>query len=499
MWYSFYWISEARNVIKDKVNNYKQTFGDSPLLERKAKNVIYFLGDGMGLSTITAARIYKGNKDAIRDPTDGFLAFEKFPFSGFVKVNAMDRLVADSASSSTAYLRGVKANFRTLGVTGRVNISDCKASLVPKNRITSIFDWAHSKGKHTGFVTTTRVTHATPAGLYSHSANRDWESKVGASGGCQDIAHQMIHGETAKNIRVMMGGGKREFFPVDCGSHCESGKRTDGRNLVAEWLKQKSVRNLRARYVTTDKQLSALSTKDTDFVLGLFSYNHIPFNLERNSSSTEPTLSRMVAKAIQLLRKNKEGYFLFVEGGRIDHAHHDNKAKLALQETYEFNKAIETAMSMIDIEDTLVVVTSDHSHSLTINGYQSRNADILGVSDHATESHTTLLYGNGPGAKIQKSRRKRSSEDTTSKSYRQKSAAYHGSATHAGEDVPIYATGPGAFMFTGVVDQTYIPHAISYVTCTGHQDSLCSSADKLFAPLTLILLFFRLSCKLQAF
>ncbi|RWS14072.1 alkaline phosphatase-like protein, partial [Dinothrombium tinctorium] len=448
---SFYWVLEGRNTLKSKIKYFKKSLPMS-YLEKKAKNVIFFLGDGMGLSTITAARIYKGNKDGISEPEDGFLAFEKFPFTSLVKVNAMDTLVADSASTSTSYLRGVKANYQTIGVTARVKYSDCETSLIDRNRVSSIFDWAQTEGKLTGFVTTTRITHATPAGLYAYSANRDWEHF--APDNCSDIAAQLVYGKTGQNIRVAFGGGRREFLPNNCGFRCEKGLRNDTKNLISEWLSDKKKREFEAHYVTTRQEMYNLDDNSTDFVLGLFADDHMNYELKRPPN--QPNLSEMTLKAMKILQaKSSNGFVLFVEGGRIDHAHHSNLGKFALEETYQFNKAIESTLHETNLDETLVIVTADHSHSFTINGYSKRGGNILGKADVSKKNHTILLYANGPGLRNKVT-------NIFDDNYAQKSAVYLSSAAHAGEDIPVYAVGPGAFLFSGVTDQTFIPHAISY-------------------------------------
>ncbi|RWS19502.1 alkaline phosphatase-like protein, partial [Leptotrombidium deliense] len=162
----------------------------------------------------------------------------------------------------------------------------------------------------------------------------------------------------------------------------------------------------------------------------------------------------MVEKSICILRKNNNGFFMFVEGGRIDHAHHVNQAKKALDETYQFNKAIEKALAMVNTSETLIIVAADHSHSLTINGYQHSGGDILGST---FGNYTTLLYGNGPGYY----RDKLATSDSADKEYQQTSAAYKQFSAHSGEDVPVYATGPGSQFLSGVFDQTFIPYVVS--------------------------------------
>lgn len=135
-------------------------------------------------------------------------------------------------------------------------------------------------------------------------------------------------------------------------------------------------------------------------MIGLFDNLHLPYHINANLS-VKPTLAEMVAKALDVLEEKKTGYFLFVEGGRIDHAHHDAQAERALDETVEFGKAIDLARKRTSETDTLIVVTSDHSHTMSIAGYSSRGNDILGINNSQNGDdelpYSTLSYANGPG------------------------------------------------------------------------------------------------------
>lgn len=135
-------------------------------------------------------------------------------------------------------------------------------------------------------------------------------------------------------------------------------------------------------------------------MLGLFDNLHLPYHINADQT-TKPTLSEMVDKALDVLEHQNNGYFLFVEGGRIDHAHHDAQAERALDETVEFGKAIELARKRTQLDNTLIVVTSDHSHTMSIAGYSSRGNDILGINNSQNGDdelpYSTLSYANGPG------------------------------------------------------------------------------------------------------
>lgn len=249
--------------------------------------------------------------------------------------------MADSACSATAYLGGVKANSATIGVTARVKLDDCIASTNPANHVSSILSWSQNAGKATGIVTTTRITHASPAGTYGHVANRKWECDADVLQHkkdpieCQDIASQMIYNSPGNGMNVIMGGGRQKFLPKDAiDDDGEVGQRVDGVDLINIWKKQKSFNGTRGKYVHNRAGLHALNYTEIDYLLGLFASDHMNFHLDANHEK-EPTLAEMTAAAIKVLQKDADGFFLFVEGGRIDHGHHQTKAQKALSETVE--------------------------------------------------------------------------------------------------------------------------------------------------------------------
>lgn len=310
--------------------------------------------------------------------------------------------MADSASTATAYLCGVKANYATIGVTANVELDDCRASMNSKNRVYSIAKWAQEDGKRTGIVTTARVTHASPAGVYAHVANREWESDFNVRNSsqdpsrCDDIARQLVYGETGRNLNVILGGGRSKFLPFDTlDEEGDYGERLDGVNLIDEWLEQK--RRKRAAYVWNRRDLLS-QYQNLEYLMGLFESSHCEYNLERDQN-TDPSLAEMTEAAIRVLREGKKGFFLFVEGGRIDHAHHATLAQKSLDETVQFSEAIRKAVELTSARDTLIVVTSDHSHTMAFSGYAQRGNDILGTAGSGQDGipYSTLSYANGPG------------------------------------------------------------------------------------------------------
>lgn len=158
-------------------------------------------------------------------------------------------------------------------------------------------------------------------------------------------------------------------------------------------------RNVSYQYVWNRDQLLSASEDLPDYLLGLFEGSHMQYHMEANTS-TEPTLAELTEVAIRSLSRNDKGFFLFVEGGRIDHAHHENYVGLALDETIEMSEAVARAASLLSQDDSLIVVTSDHAHVMSFNGYTHRGGDILGPSDDLGDDgvpYMTLSYANGPG------------------------------------------------------------------------------------------------------
>ncbi|XP_026462591.1 alkaline phosphatase-like [Ctenocephalides felis] len=459
-----FWWTKAKEQLKHHVKR--------KLNKNEAKNIIMFLGDGMSIPTLAAARVVLGNENKE-------LSFEKFPYTGLSKTYCVDGQTADSACSATAYLCGIKANDGTIGVSANVTRKNCETMADTNNHVHSIAKWAQDKGKATGIVTTTRVTHASPAGTFAHTADRDWESdtdviKKGKADPlkCRDIAHQLIHQEPGKNFKVILGGGRGKFLPNNTyDEEQELGQRSDGRNLIEEWKTEMGKKG-KSEYVWNKKQLDAVDADKTDFLLGLFESSHCKYHLDvvdGNLESKEPSLAEMVAKAIDILGKEKKGFFLFVEGGRIDHAHHETKPRKALDETIEMAKAVTTALNKTSEDETLIVVTADHAHTLSISGYPIRGNDIFGLANPKADDDlplATLNYANGPGYKIhfKNGTRQNFSKvvDNKNKDYQAPGIAPLYIETHGGDDVAVFANGPWAHLFTGTFEQNLIPHMMAY-------------------------------------
>lgn len=441
-----------------------------------ARNVILFIGDGMGPSTVTAARIHKAGET-------GHLQFETLPHMGLLKTYSSDKMVPDSASTATALFTGVKVNQETIGVDATVKKDHCNRSLVNDARLPSLAVLASEVGKSSGFVTTMRVTHATPSPWYAHSANRRWEceSAMPDDVTCKDIARQLVEDSPGKDLKVILGGGRQTLVsnvtstptdPLDTWS-C---RRNDGRDLIEEYIKDKEARELKYSVIKNNEELNNLNIKNTDYLLGIFANSHLQLEHERDKSPKGmPSLSEMVEVAIKVLEKNKKGYFLMVEGGNIDMAHHRGKAKKAISETIAFDEAVGVAMEMTNEKDTLLIVTSDHGHSLTINGYPLRGSNIFGIakaSPYDGINYTTLAYGTGGPNSVQyhvlnDTVVRDNPINTDSYEYEQTAAIPLDENAHSGSDVAVYARGPYSHLFHKIHEQNYVFEAISYAAKVG--------------------------------
>jgi alkaline phosphatase len=448
----------------------------------RAKNVILFIGDGMGISTITAARILEGQNKG-QSGEDNRLSFEEFPQLALVRTFSADQQVPDSAPTMTAMVTGWRANDGALSVGPEVAGRETDAARVAAHSYQTILEQAEGKGLSTGIVTTARVTHATPAATYAHTPNRDWEyaGQLPATATLPDIGAQLIQRQrTGNGIEVVLGGGRDYLLDRDSTDPeypDEHGLRRDGRNLVREWQAAQP----RSQYVWKRDDFLKVDVQHTDHLLGLFEPSHMQYEADRaQDRAGEPSLAEMTAKAIAILAKNRKGYFLMVEAGRIDHAHHDNNAYRALTDTIALSDAVRAAAGLTRDRDTLILVTADHSHVMTISGYPARGNPILGLVkapgasapalDANGRPYTTLSYANGPGFAIVDEKgggpravnpgrnQNLADVDTTSPDFHQESLVGLAGETHAGEDVALFARGPGADVVRGVVNQNEIYH-----------------------------------------
>ncbi|EDW00073.1 alkaline phosphatase [Drosophila grimshawi] len=466
---------------------------------RRAKNVILFVGDGMGPNTVTASRIY-GFKE------EGLLSWERFPHMGLLKTYCANKQVPDSFSTATALFGGVKVNYETGGVDANVPLGNCSASLKEEHHVQNIFNWAQVDGMRTGFVTTTRVTHATPAALYAHVADRRWECEAtmppeAQQLGCLDIARQLVEQNTGRQINVIMGGGRQmlvsnvsatENDPLDMWA----GHSADGRNLITKWAQIKAEQGVPHAVVQNNAELRNLDAENIDYMMGIFANGHLKYDHERDSGDNGmPSLTNMTLKALQVLGNSDKGYLLVVEAGMIDQAHHRGNARKALNEVLALNEAVQAVQAYLiekdQLDETLFIVTADHSHSLTINGHPERGADILGLAGNSkTEQtpYTTLTYGTSyKGFQVnaeQLQRQNPALSDTTDWEYTQQAAINTDENLHGGSDVTIHARGAMSYLFHGVHEQSYVAHVISYALRIGRfRDSTIAESLAELMPL----------------
>jgi len=418
------------------------------------KNIIFFLGDGMGNNTLTAARIFAVGEG-------GELTLDTLPESAFVKTFSNDAQTTDSAASMSAYMTGVKAN------NGVISMSTDTASVAPvggQSRCTNgrpvstLAELAKQRGMAVGVVTTTRVTDATPAAVYAHACHRAMEN---------DIAAALVPGGAGYNsalgpgLDVVLGGGTDAF----------RAKRGDGRDLLAE-LRVKGYRT-----VHDSAQLGAVDTGSAAPLIGLFAPANLSYDAARDPAR-EPGLVDMAGQAIKVLSNNPKGFFLMIEGGLIDLALHDTNAKRALQETVSFDKtlaAVIAQMRVLDpgLKNTLIVATADHDHTLLLNGYARRTGKttatepgVLGLMRKVSDGTLRLdadgapftIIGFGTGENRVRGSRgaapKLTDADVSADAYHQESVVRTaaGDETHGGSDVYLGAIGAGAERFGGTID-----------------------------------------------
>lgn len=435
----------------------------------QARNVILFVVDGMGVSTVTAARIFEGQQRG-EGGEENYLAFERFPYAALVKTYTHDAQTADSAATASALNTGVKTNFRAVSTFPGQTIADCGPDGRPFPR--TLAQRAEDRGMATGIVTTTSVTHATPAAVYAHAMLRYWQSDANMpaealEAGCRDIARQLVEFNGGRGLDVALGGGTIHFTPEDAG-----GRRRDGADLTAQW--REGPRG--GVYVTNAAGLRALDPRQGPPVLGLFAEDHMAYEHDRDDAE-EPSLAEMTRFAIQRLSRNENGYYLMVEAGRVDMAHHATNAWRALTDMAALNEAVLAALELADLDDTLIIVTADHSHVFNISGYSIRGNPIHGLAraPHPQNPagpvfpmpardgrpYTTLGYYAGPVLRPRDGE-PLTQEQVTDPDYRQEAAIPMGAEPHGGEDVPLYADGPRAHLFTGVMEQNTVFHLIAH-------------------------------------
>jgi len=459
---------------------------------RRAKNVIFFVGDGMGVSTITATRVYSVG-------VAGNLVVDQFPYTALSRTFSSDSITADSAPTMTAMMTGQNTNAGVIGLDDTTEYADFNGD-GDGRRVRTLLEQAKRRDMKVGVISTARITHATPAATYAHINDRNDENAIALQALPGDATYNTALGD---GVDLLFGGGRQYFLPssvVD--EEGGRGSRTDGRDLRSAYQAAGYT------YVWNTAGFNALGRQSLP-VLGLFERGHMEYEYDRaTDSGGEPSLTDMTLKAIDLLGRGQRrrggwkrdgGYFLMVESGRIDHAHHEGNAIRALHDTQELDRAIGAAIRAVDLRDTLIIVSADHSHVFNIAGYPLRPLNempypinsydpeyaslagngILDLVYDLNESgrvepagdrngvpYTALVYGNGPGYRGASRVDPRTDpfagrggvvpNGPDHQAYFQEAAVPLGSETHSAEEVAIYAVGPGAEMVRGTVKNTFI-------------------------------------------
>ncbi|ASW57330.1 alkaline phosphatase [Plantactinospora sp. KBS50] len=449
---------------------------------RRAKNVIFFLGDGMGAAAITAARLL--SKGITEGKYRGLLEMDRMDYRGIVGTSGADSIATDSANSMSAYMTGHKSSVNAMGVY-ESNATDVNAH----PRVETMAELLkRARGMRVGIVTTAEVQDATPAAVFAHTRRRSEY---------MDIMDQAL--SAGQRPDVLLGGGLASLLPKS-----QSGsRRPDERNLVDEF------KALGYAYAQDRKQLRAAMSRRPDHLLGLFHTGNMNVYLDRQHTkkpevlgdwTDQPTLMEMTEAALNVLKDSRDGFFLMVEGASIDKSEHPLDGPRAVYDAIEFDQAIGVAKRWAaHRDDTLIVVTADHNHSMSIIGTHSRakaagragngvyadagfptyvdhdgdgfpdNPDpdvqlFFGWSNHpdhtddfqldAKPTQPALIDpatgkavanpGNDPGAELQ----------TGNLPFDQTNCV------HTVEDVSVVASGPGAHRFNGFLDNTEVFHAI---------------------------------------
>ncbi|MEE4273023.1 MAG: alkaline phosphatase, partial [Thermoanaerobaculales bacterium] len=318
----------------------------------KVKNVIVLVPDGCSSSVFTAARWVKGEPLAI----DGYA-------SGMLQTWMANSIITGSAAAATAFATGEKTSVRFLGVGPRpddvLSTFPAPPAEVQYAPIASVLEGAKVMGKATGLVATSRITHATPAAFAVHIHDRGLDNEI--------MEHIVYNG-----VDVVFGGGHRHLIPADQG-----GKRTDGENLETVLVDRGY------EFVTTRDELMSASS---DKVWGMFASSHMEADMDRAEfAPTEPSLAEMTTKAIEILSRDSDGFFLMVEGSQIDWAGHNNDPIYMITDTLAFDEAFQAAVDFaVSDGDTLVIAFPDHNtgamaigHNYTQNSYTATPVEDL--------------------------------------------------------------------------------------------------------------------------
>jgi len=362
---------------------------EAPLRAHRAapnepRNIILFIGDGMGEVHRTAARWVQVGQT-------GRLFMDDLPVSGLSHTASADNSITDSAAGATAISTGVRTN------NGWVSIAPDHSVL------TTILESARLEGKAAGLITTVQVYHATPAAFASHVENRDL---------FDEIAIQLMQ----EDVEVLLGGGENKFLPTSVSGCFGMGTRTDSEDLIAQAI------TAGYEHVCTASGLAAVDAASSPRLLGLFADDEMarPFS---------PDLAAMTQRAIDILSRDPQGFFLMVEGGQIDKAAHAHDGGNAIGDTIGFDQAVAVGKAYAaSAGNTLVIVTADHE--------TGGMGIVLG---------SACSSPNGPFAIS-------GSSDTFCVTWT--------TGGHTAADVPVTASGPFAHLLAGSYDNTHIFEAM---------------------------------------
>jgi len=401
---------------------------------------------------LTAARIWQGQQAGLLGE-EHFLHFERYPHTALIKTYNTNQQSPDSAGTMSAMMTGVKTRAGLISIGPEQDRTDCKNS--EKHHQQTLFEWGYERGFSTGIVTTARLTHATPAATYAHSPDRGWEADLLRHPnaywyGCDSIAKQLVEKAFPAGLDIALGGGA---------------SRLEGYfdSFQQQFGPQQLIQN-QQQLLQLNKHVQAGP------VLGVFSTGHLAFELDRikrTGDKQQPSLKQMAENALQYLQGKDEPYILIVEGARIDQAHHKGNAARALAETAMLADTVERLDELTADEDTLIIVTADHSHSFVMAGYPKRGNPILGTSKNQQDEqvlandglpYTTLGYANGKAYGRQFSHE--DANDSEYVDFHQGVAIPLRSETHGSDDVALHAKGPGAYLFSGLMEQHEIFHTI---------------------------------------
>ena len=392
---------------------------DSTVVVERPQNVILMIADGFGPASATLAREFSGEPLAL----DAILR-------GAVRTSSTSSRVTDSAASATAYASGIQTYNGAIGVD------------TLQNPVGTVLEAAQARGMKTGLVATSRITHATPATFAAHVPER-WDETT--------IAEHIA----ARDIDVVFGGGRKFFVP-----EAEGGERTDGRNLLAE------VRE-RGTAVVTDRA-GFDGTVETP-VLGLFADDHLAYEIDRDETD-QPSLATLTQRALDLLGDGEAGFFLMVEGSRIDHAGHGNDPAAHVHDVLAYDAAVRVALDFArEMGNTLVVSVSDHETgglSLGRDGVYAWHPEVLARVETSTDwmmdrietgaDPATVLREDAGINELTPEERTRLATDKLSdrdlgRLISERAMLGWTTKGHTGVDVGLYAYGPGSAPLRGVL------------------------------------------------